>query len=102
MGEFAAWVYETRGNSKIFEFKGETEGENTSAKIESRVELQDGGTPRRRVVTFERTQRTKILEASAAGTVVSKRQKHVHVELWWRKKCCAFPAVHDGKRQQIL
>ena len=42
--EFAAWVYQTRGNSKIFEFKGETEGENTNAKIESRIELQDGGT----------------------------------------------------------
>ena len=43
-GEFAVWVYQTRGNSKIFEFKGETEAENTSAKIESRIELQDGGT----------------------------------------------------------
>ncbi len=42
-GEFAQWHYETKGNSKIFEFKGETEAENTSAKIESRIELQDGG-----------------------------------------------------------
>jgi len=40
-GEFAVWIYQTRGNSKIFEFKGETEAENTSAKIESRIELQD-------------------------------------------------------------
>jgi YD repeat-containing protein len=43
-GEFAVWIYQTRGNSKIFEFKGETEAENTSARIESRIELQDGGT----------------------------------------------------------
>ncbi len=40
-GEFAVWIYQTRGNSKIFEFKGETEAENTSAKIESIIELQD-------------------------------------------------------------
>jgi streptogramin lyase len=40
-GEFAVWIYQTRGNSKIFEFKGETEAENTSAKIESIVELQN-------------------------------------------------------------
>ncbi len=39
-GEFAVWIYQTRGNSKIFEFKGETEAENTSAKIESAIELQ--------------------------------------------------------------
>ncbi len=44
VGEFAQWKYQTRGNSKIFEFKGETEAENTSAKIESRIELQDNGT----------------------------------------------------------
>ena len=43
-GEFAVWIYQTRGNSKIFEFKGETEAENTNAKIASRIELQDGGT----------------------------------------------------------
>ncbi len=43
-GEFAQWHYQTRGNSKIFEFKGETEAENTGARIESRIELQDGGT----------------------------------------------------------
>jgi streptogramin lyase len=40
-GEFAVWIYQTRGNSKIFEFKGETEAENTGAKIESIIELQD-------------------------------------------------------------
>ncbi len=40
-GEFAVWIYQTRGNSKIFEFKGETEAENASARIESRIELQD-------------------------------------------------------------
>ncbi len=43
-GEFAQWHYQTRGNSKIYEFKGETEAENTGAKIESRIELEDGGT----------------------------------------------------------
>jgi len=41
--EGAAWIYQTRGNSKIFEFKGETEAENTSAKIESLIELEDKG-----------------------------------------------------------
>ncbi|MGB8966823.1 MAG: hypothetical protein WCB99_14400, partial [Candidatus Cybelea sp.] len=41
--ESAAWIYQTTGNSKIFEVKAETEAENTSARIESRIELEDGG-----------------------------------------------------------
>ena len=41
-GELAFWVYQTRGVSKIYQFKGETEASNKEDHIESVVELQYG------------------------------------------------------------
>jgi hypothetical protein len=42
--DWAYWGYETKGNSKIYELKGETEAKNVSGgKIESFVELQEPG-----------------------------------------------------------
>src|ERR1700728_505683 len=38
--EVTDWLYETRGNSKIYEFKGETEAKNTGDKIESFVAFE--------------------------------------------------------------
>jgi streptogramin lyase len=42
--EYAYWGYQTKGKSKIFEFKSETEGKNKGNKIESFLELEAHGT----------------------------------------------------------
>jgi streptogramin lyase len=42
--EYAFWGYQTKGKSKIFEFKSETEGKNKGNKIEGFLELQAHGT----------------------------------------------------------
>ncbi len=57
-GEWAYWGYQTHGDSKIYEFKGETEAKNKEDHIESRVELQDGGV----------TEEKEILSSEAGGT----------------------------------
>lgn len=44
-GESAMWAYKTQGESKIYEFNGETEASNKEDRIESSVELEDEGTP---------------------------------------------------------
>jgi streptogramin lyase len=42
-GEVAIWEYQTKGNSKIYEVTGETEGKNKGDKIESFLELESHG-----------------------------------------------------------
>ena len=41
--EFGFWVYETKGVSKIYELKAETEAKNTGGKIESFLEFEKPG-----------------------------------------------------------
>ena len=41
--EVAYWAYQTKGNSKIYEFKAETEGKNNEDHIESFLELEAHG-----------------------------------------------------------
>jgi streptogramin lyase len=43
LGEYAYWVYQTQGNSKIYEFKAKTAAHNTGAKIESFLEFANPG-----------------------------------------------------------
>ena len=57
--ELAYWVYQTRGESKIYEFEGETEGSNKEDRIESIVELQHEGV----------TEEKELLSNEAKGPV---------------------------------
>jgi streptogramin lyase len=64
-GEAAAWVYQTRGVSKIYEFEGETEASNKEDRIESIVELQhEGGV----------TEEKELLSNEAKGPVEYTRK----------------------------
>jgi streptogramin lyase len=63
-GEWAYWGYQTYGDSKIYEFEGETEAKNKEDHIESLVELQDGGV----------TEEKEVLSSEAKGTAEYARQ----------------------------
>ena len=63
-GEWAYWGYQTHGDSKIYEFEGETEAKNKEDHIESRVELQDGGV----------TEEKETLSSETGGTSEYARQ----------------------------
>lgn len=90
-GEEAFWVYQTRGVSKIYQFKGETEASNKEDHIESIVELQYGEVKTEHGVTEAK----KKLSTETEGTSEYK-QKEFPVLCPSGTESCPESAGHEG------
>jgi streptogramin lyase len=94
-GEEAFWVYQTRGVSKIYQFKGETEASNKEDHIESVVELQYGEVKTEHGVTEAEGKAKKRLSTETEGTSEYK-QKEFPVLCPSGTESCPESAGHEG------
>jgi hypothetical protein len=96
-GEEAFWVYQTRGVSKIYQFKGETEASNKEDHIESIMELQYGEVKTEHGTTEGEGEHKakKVLSAEAEGTSEYK-QKEFPVLCPSGTASCPESAGHEG------
>ncbi len=94
-GEEAFWVYQTRGVSKIYQFKGETEASNKEDHIESIVELQYGEVKTEHGVTEAEGKAKKRLSTETEGTSEYK-QKEFPVLCPSGTESCPESAGHEG------
>jgi YD repeat-containing protein len=75
--EWAYWGYQTKGNSKIYDFNAETEAKNSGAHIESFLELEAHGTGSQESKELLSTEAEKTAEYSrkAAAPICPKNGK---------------------------
>jgi sugar lactone lactonase YvrE len=90
--EEAFWVYQTRGDSKIYEFEGETEASNKEDRIESIIELQYGEVKTETGITEAK----EVLSTETGGTSEYKRKALPKALCPSGEASCPSSAGHEG------